>query len=100
MYLNRTSQDPSRRITSVKDVPVLRALERLVTLFAPPTVTQVSDFLAASFRTARGVCNGFTLDVHYRSTDREEICFVRHAELRFFDVAQVTHFVAAEAAKR
>jgi hypothetical protein len=81
MYLDRTSQDLTHRHTSVEDIPVLRAIERLVTFFTPPTVTQVSDFLAAAFCTTRGVCDGFTLDVHYRSTDREEICFVRHAEL-------------------
>jgi len=81
---------------SVWNIPVFRALERLVTFFAPPSVTQVSDLFAAALRGTRRICNGFTLDVHYGSTHREEISLVRHAELRIFDVAQVTNFIAVE----
>lgn len=67
--------------SSTEDIPIFRTLKRLVTLFAPPTVTDVGDFLVAVLGRTRRVCNTFILDVHYRSPSREELRLVRHAEL-------------------
>ena len=60
----------------------------------------LSDFLAATLCRTYMVCDGFTLDVHYCSPNREVICLVKHIELRFFDVTQMMYFIAAEATGR